>query len=314
MDWTKTVFTFPGQGSQVVGMGKDLAEKYPIARQTYDQADEILGFKLSALCFDGPEADLNRTLNTQPAIYTTSVAFLRVLQALVPQRAFAAAGHSLGEFTALYAADAITFEDGLRLVRERGRLMNEAGEQNPGAMAAVLGLESDKGREICAQATTEIGRPVIVANDNCPGQLVISGDMEAIERALALASEAGAKRTMKLAVSIAAHSPLMAPAADAFRVALNTAAMKDPTIPIYGNVNAQPLTTVESLRTELDFQLTGSVCWTDSIRNMIAAGAAYFLEIGPGDVLTGLLKRIDRSVSGTAINNVESLEKFIAAN
>lgn len=313
IDWTKTVFTFPGQGSQAVGMGKDLAEKYPTARAIFQQADDILGFSLSTLCFDGPEADLNDTVNTQPALYTTSAAVLQVLREQLPQATPQfVAGHSMGEFSALYAAESISFADGLKLVRERGRLMKAAGEQQPGAMAALLGVDADQARDICAKASAETGQPVIVANDNCPGQLVISGDNAAIDTAMTLASQMGAKRVIKLAVSIAAHSPLMQPSADQFTETLHNTAFKTPTVPVYGNVDAAPLTTVEAIRGELTRQLTQSVRWTESVQGMIAAGAAHFIEIGSGDVLTGLLRRIDRSKKGIALKDATSLEQFVA--
>lgn len=313
MDWTKTAFVFPGQGSQVIGMGKDLADTYPIVRDTFAEADAILGFSISGLCFDGPEDALNDTINTQPALYTCGIAILRALHELLPDAnpAFVA-GHSLGEFTALAAAGAVSFEDGLRLVRERGRLMKEAGEKSPGAMAAVLGLDAVQVREVCAQASQQTGGILILANDNCPGQSVISGDDATIEAGMKLMSEAGAKRVVKLAVSIAAHSPLMESAAESFRQVLATTAFKRAHTVVYGNVNAAPLNDVDSIRRELDLQLTQSVRWTESVQGMVAAGAETFLELGPKDVLAGLLKRIDRSKTGRAVNSVESLQKLAA--
>jgi [acyl-carrier-protein] S-malonyltransferase len=312
MDWSTVAFIFPGQGSQAVGMGKDVAEAYPVARDTFAQADAVLGFSLSALCFDGPADALDDTLNTQPALYTVGVATLRALQSVMPGAIPAAvAGHSLGEFTALAAAGAITFEDGLRLVRERGRLMKAAGQQNPGAMAALLGLDAPNLREACAQASAQTGGTLVLANDNCPGQVVISGDERTIEVGMELAKAAGAKRAVKLAVSIAAHSPLMAPAAAAFRTALDSTAFSLPTMPVYGNVDAQPLTSVDAIRDELDRQLTSSVRWTETIQHMSAAGITHYVELGPKDVLTGLLKRIDKAVSGTALNSAAALNMFV---
>jgi [acyl-carrier-protein] S-malonyltransferase len=313
MNWTTVAFVFPGQGSQTVGMGKDLADAYPIVRQTFEQADSILGFALSDLCFNGPEEALNDTINTQPALYVAGVAFLRVLQEELPVAvASFVAGHSLGEFTALAAAGAVSFEDGLRLVRERGRLMQAAGTQSPGAMAAVLGLDAPQVREICERASQQTGGVLILANDNCPGQNVISGDDATLEVGMQLLSEAKAKKVVKLAISIAAHSPLMESASAEFRQVLAATQFVAPRVPIYGNVDAAPLLDVAAIRRELDLQLTNSVRWTESVQAMIAAGAEVFLEFGPKDVLTGLLKRIDRSKSGKAINGAESLQKFLA--
>ncbi|MBA3870865.1 MAG: ACP S-malonyltransferase [Anaerolineae bacterium] len=313
MDWKKVAFVFPGQGSQTVGMGKDLAEAYPIVRQTFEQADSILGFALSDLCFNGPDEQLNDTINTQPALYTAGVAILRALQTERPSAVPTfVAGHSLGEFTALAAAGAVSFEDGLRLVRERGRLMQAAGTQSPGAMAAVLGLEAPQIRDICVQASQQTGGVLILANDNCPGQSVISGDDATLEVGMQLLTEAKAKRVVKLPISIAAHSPLMESASAEFRQVLAATQFVNPKVPIYGNVDAAPLVDVDAIRRELDLQLTNSVRWTESVQAMIAAGAETFVELGPKDVLTGLLKRIDRSKSGKAINSTESLQKFLA--
>jgi [acyl-carrier-protein] S-malonyltransferase len=313
MDWTKVAFVFPGQGSQTVGMTKDLADAYPIVRQTFEQADEILGFALSNLCFNGPEDMLNDTINTQPALYTSGVATLRVLQSeLTDANAAFVAGHSLGEFTALAAAGAVSFEDGLRLVRERGRLMQAAGTQSPGAMAAVLGLDAPQVREVCARASEQTGGVLILANDNCPGQNVISGDDATLEVGMQLLSEAKAKKVVKLPISIAAHSPLMESASAEFRQVLTNTGFSKPRVPIYGNVDASPLSDVDAIRRELDLQLTNSVRWTESVQAMVAAGAEVFVELGPKDVLTGLLKRIDRSKSGKAINSVETVQKFIS--
>ncbi|HEX2905516.1 MAG TPA: ACP S-malonyltransferase [Phototrophicaceae bacterium] len=314
-DWSTTVFVFPGQGSQQVGMAKDLYELYPAAREIFEQADAMLGFALTKLCFEGPESDLNDTINTQPALYVSGIATLRALCREIPEAMPAfVAGHSLGEFTALAAAGVFSFEDGLRLVRERGRLMKAAGTQSPGAMAATLGLETEQARKVCAQASEKTGGVLVVANDNCPGQLVISGDEATLDAAMGLAKEAGAKKVVKLAVSIAAHSPLMAPAAAEFRKALNATTFQPPTMPVYGNVGAAPLTTVEEIREELERQLTNSVRWTESVRAMIAAGATRFVELGPKDVLAGMMKRIDRSAPGSALNSAETLRAFVQEN
>lgn len=307
-DWSTTAFVFPGQGSQMVGMGQDFAEAYPVARETFEQADDILGFALSKLCFEGPEEELNDTINTQPALYVSGVAIHRVLENLYPDAVPAfVAGHSLGEFTALAAAGAVSFQDGLRLVRERGRLMKEAGIKSPGAMAALLGLDADMVRDLCARASQQTGGVLVLANDNCPGQIVISGDDVTLEQGLTLAKEAGAKRAVKLAVSIAAHSPLMGPASADFRKALAETAFQTPHMPVYGNVSAAPLTSVEAIRDELGNQLTSSVRWAESVTAMIAAGAQRFIELGPKDVLSGLLKRINRNATAISLNSVASL-------
>lgn len=315
VDWTKSAFVFPGQGSQVVGMGKDLTAAYPAARDTFAQADDVLGFSLSALCFDGSQETLDDTLNTQPALYTCGIATLRALQAELPDATPAfVAGHSLGEFTALAGAGALSFADGLRLVRERGRLMKEAGTHSPGAMAALLGLDAPQVREVCARASQQTGGVLVLANDNCPGQIVISGDDATIEVGMKMAQEAGAKRAVKLAVSIAAHSPLMAPASAAFRQAVLVTTFQTPTVDVYGNVDAAPLGDVDAIRRELDLQLTHSVRWMELVQAMVAAGADNFIELGPKDVLTGLLKRIDRSKTGTPINSAAALQPFVDAN
>lgn len=293
-------------------MGKDIADAYPIARQTFEQADEFLGFALSDLCFNGPAEDLNDTYNAQPALYVCSLATLRALRAeLSEAQPGFAGGHSFGEFSALAAFGAMSFEDGLRLVRERGRLMKQAGEQQPGAMAAILSLEIDAVREICERAAAEAGGILVVANDNCPGQVVISGEDATLDHALVLAKEAGARRALKLAVSIASHSPLMQSAAEQFRQAVESTTFQMPQVPVYGNVSAAPLTSVEGIRYELTAQLTSPVRWRESIQAMIADGAQTFVEIGPKDVLTGLLKRIDGDKATVNLNSAETLRTYV---
>lgn len=303
-----TAFVFPGQGSQFVGMGRDLYEREPVARMVFDAADAILEFPLSRLCFEGPEAELNDTYNTQPAIFVTSIAALRALEARGVGLPAFVAGHSLGEFAALVAAGALSFADGLRLVRERGRLMKLAGERNPGGMAAILGLDRATLDAVCAEAAHLTGRPVQVANDNCPGQVVISGDREALEVALERAKARGARRVVPLAVSIAAHSALMATASETFKQVVEETPLADPQVPIIGNVSAQPLANVAAIRADLSAQLTAPVAWTDSVRTMLAQGVTAFVEIGPKDVLTGLLKRIDANARGLTAGDSASME------
>lgn len=311
-DWSTTALVFPGQGSQAAGMGADITAAYSAAAQTFAEADDILGFALSDLCFSGSEIDLNETINTQPALYVMGVAILRVLQNRRPDmRPAYVAGHSLGELTALTAAGAIPFAEGLKLVRRRGELMAEAGRRSPGTMAALLGLDTEKAREVCAQAVQETGGRLVVANDNCPGQLVISGDDAALEIGMALARVAGAKRAVKLAVSIAAHSPLMSVVEVEFREAVNATPISTPRIPVMGNVSVAPLETVEDIREELGQQLTQAVRWTESIQAMRAAGITHFYELGPKDVLNGLIKRIDREATISAINSAAALEELL---
>ena len=312
IEWSTAAFMFPGQGSQVVGMGKDVADAYPVARRTFERADNFLGFALSNICFEGPADSLNDTINTQPALYTCSLAILRALQSEIPDALPGfAAGHSFGEFTALAAFDGLTFEDGLRLVRERGRLMKEAGERSPGAMAAILSLDIDAVKDICARARAETGGVLVAANDNCPGQVVISGDNATLDHALVLAKDAGSRRALKLAVSIAAHSPLMESSAQHFRETLANTTFAVPRVPIYGNVNAAPLASVDAIRQELGAQLTSPVRWRESMQAMIADGAQTFIEIGPKDVLTGLLKRIDETKATVNLSTAENLQKFL---
>lgn len=311
-DWSASALVFPGQGSQIVGMGADIAAAFPVAAQTFAEASEILGFDLAQLCFAGPEAELNDTINTQPALYVMGVALLRVLQSERPDALPArVAGHSLGELTALTAAGSLAFRDGVRLVRTRGLLMSQAGQRNPGAMAALLGLDAGKAREVCSQASLQTGTTLVLANDNCPGQLVISGEDSALELGMELAKAAGAKRAIKLAVSIAAHSPLMASASAEFRQAVAATPILAPAIPIIGNVSAAPLDSVEAIRTELDQQLTQSVRWTESIQAIRADGVTHFFELGSKDVLSGLIKRIDREAVAISINSLDALMALI---
>ena len=315
VDWAATAFIFPGQGSQTLGMGQDIAAAYPVSKAVFDQSDRLLGLPFSHLMWQGPEDELNDTMNTQPALYVCSMAILRALQQALPDaRPAAVAGHSLGELTALSAAEALGFDAGPRLVRERGRLMKEAGDSAPGAMAAVLGADANAVNTLCARASALTGKPLVLANDNCPGQIVISGDSETVDRAIEMAREVGARRAVRLAVSIAPHSPLMASAEADFARSVAATHFDLPNIPVYGNISTQPLTSISAIREELDAQLTSPVYWTDLVRNMIAAGIHTFVEIGSKNVLTGLLKRIDADSTGISIEDMNGLESFVEAN
>ncbi len=287
-------YLFPGQGSQMVGMGQALSEAYPIAAATFAEADDILGFALSDLCFHGPEAALNSTINTQPALLVTSVAAWRAAEAslgALPRARFVA-GHSLGEYSALVAAGALSFADAVRLVRRRGELMGEADDSQPGGMAAVLALDNDTVEQIVAAAAVQTGGTVQVANYNSPGQVVISGDLPALAAAMALASAAGARKVVRLPISIAAHSALMAPAARAMAAALDAVTISEPEVPVISNITAQPLAHAADIRRELVEQLTAGVRWDQSVRTMAAGGVTAFVEFGSGTVLTALVKRI----------------------
>lgn len=308
---TSVAFLFPGQGSQFVGMGKELALSSESARAAFETADSTLGYFLSKLCWEGPEADLNRTLNTQPAILVHSVAAWRALQERVGNlRPRWLAGHSLGEFSALVAAGALEFGDALHLVRERARLMTEAGERSPGGMAALLNLGIEEAERVCEQAAAETGEVVQVANDNCPGQVVISGTLQALERAMSLAKERGARRALRLAVSIAAHSPLMRPAAGVFARTIQSTPISPAGVPVIANVTAEPISQVSAIREELEAQLTSPVQWTRSVRKMVAEGCVRFIELGPKDVLTGLGRRIAPEVPGLSIGTAADLAAF----
>ena len=313
IDWTATAAIFPGQGSQLLGMGADLARDYASAREVYRLADESLGYKLSQICWKGPAEVLNETVNTQPALYVCSLAIWRLLREQLPEaRPAWMAGHSLGEFSALTAAGALDFEAGLQLVQARGRFMQQAGEDNPGAMAALLALDVAQVEALCRAVRDETGGVVVLANDNCPGQAVVSGEAAAVDRLIELALEAGARRAVKLAVSVAAHSPLMASALAGFAKAIDATAFQPPQIPVYGNVHAQPLLDEAQIRAELDQQLTRPVRWTETMQAMIEAGAQRFIEIGSGKVLTGLLRRIDRSKARVNLDSAAALEAFLA--
>jgi len=307
-----TAFLFPGQGSHVVGMGQALAEQYPEARAIFAQADKVLGFALSRLCFEGPEAELTDTINQQPAILVTSLAALRVIEAHAPDaRPAFVAGHSLGEFSALAAAGSLAFEDAVRLVRERGRLMKQAGQIASGGMAAIINLSRDALAEACAEAGRITGQRVQIANDNAPGQIVISGDKTALDTAIELAKAKGARRAIPLAVSIAAHSPLMQPITRSFRAELDAIVFAPMRLPVVGNVYARPIEYVD-VRDELEAQLTSPVRWAESIQYLVTQGVTRFVEVGPKDVLAGLVRRIDDSVTAMSVGDPSGIELLLA--
>ncbi|HLO31651.1 MAG TPA: ACP S-malonyltransferase [Anaerolineales bacterium] len=288
-----SAFVFPGQGSQAVGMGKELAETYPAAKGIFDEADSILGFSLSELMWNGPGEELNETINTQPALYVHSVAAWKTFT--LHDRDFkpaTVAGHSLGEISALTASGALSFSDGLRLVRRRGELMKRAGDLNPGAMAAILGVDIPTLDKVCMEASTS-DEIVQVANDNCPGQVVISGHRSALDRAITGAKAAGAKRALPLQVSIAAHSPLMASIQNEWNAAVDACAIEKPQIPVVGNVHAKPMLTADELRADIQAQMQSRVRWTESVQLMLANGIQAYVEAGSGEVLLGMIKRID---------------------
>lgn len=278
-------------------MGQDLYDQAPAARAVFDQADELLGFSLTSLCFTGPEDALTDTVNQQPALYVNSMALLAYMQAAGWEPPAFVAGHSLGEFSALAAAGAFSFPDGLRLVRKRGELMKAAGEQSPGAMAAILALDIPTVTAVCMEASERSGRIVQVANDNCPGQVVISGDNEALTIAMQLAEAAQARKVVKLPITIAAHSPLMASAAAEFAQAIDETPIMATKVPLIGNVTAQPITHPDDIRQELKAQLTAGVAWTPTINYLLAQGVDTFVEVGAGDTLLSFVKRIDRKAN-----------------
>jgi [acyl-carrier-protein] S-malonyltransferase len=302
LDPRTTVFLFPGQGSQAVGMGQSLAARFAVAQATFQEADDLLGFSLSRLMWEGPETDLNDTLNTQPALFVHSLAAYRVFAHLSPDfRPAAVAGHSLGELSALAAAGALSFDDGLRLVRARGELMKRAGERAPGGMAAILNLDIPALEQVCAQAS-RADEIVQVANDNCPGQVVISGAKAAVDRAIEAAKAAGAKRAIPLAVSIAAHSPLMDSIQREWDAVVDACPMRDPAAPVVGNVHARSMGTVTELRADLKAQMQSHVRWSESVREMLGMGAQAFVEVGSGNVLLGLARRIASSAQGESVS------------
>ncbi|MFM7818531.1 MAG: ACP S-malonyltransferase [Verrucomicrobiota bacterium] len=299
----KTAFLFAGQGSQAIGMGKDLAAAFPTARARVNQADQILGYPLSQIAFEGPEDQLTRTENAQPAIYLVSWIAMELLQERVPGlKADATAGLSLGEFTALAAAGVMTFEDGLRVVRARGRFMHEACEATRGGMAAIIGLDEAPTREVC-EATG-----VTLANLNCPGQIVISGELDRIPAAVEAAKAKGAKRAIPLTVAGAYHSPLMQSAQPRLAAELQSIPLQSPRVPVIANVTAQPHGSTTEIARLLVDQVTHPVRWEESIRCLLAQGFTRFIELGPGTALTGFLKRIDKTATVLNVADVASLD------
>lgn len=302
---------FPGQGSQTVGMGRDLAAAYPVARQTFEEADATLGVPLSRIAWQGPEAELTATHNAQPALLAHSVAIHRVLQAELGDVAFAA-GHSLGEFSAHVAAGTLEFADAVRAVRRRGELMHQSGNERPGTMAAVLGLDDDVVGRVCAEVSSEgQGGVVVPANFNAPGQVVISGDVAAVERAIDAMKAAGAKRALRLNVSGAFHSPLMEVAKEGLREQLASVDFHAPRFPVVSNVTAEPVDDTEVARRLLVEQLTSPVRWTASMRTLLERGVQRFIELGSGSVLAGLLKRIERSADARSLGDAADARSLL---
>jgi [acyl-carrier-protein] S-malonyltransferase len=308
MEESKISFVFPGQGSQYVGMGKEIYEHFDEARKTFDEASDALGYNVSHLSFKGPDEELNKTIRTQPCILTVSIAIYRVLlsKGINPS---VVAGHSLGEYSALVAADVLSFTDAVKLTEKRGQFMQEAVPEGKGLMAAILGLERNKVDEICLSLESGYASP---ANYNCPGQIVISGEKEAVEEAMKRAKEAGAKRALPIAVSVPSHCTLMADASRRLAELLDRIEFRNPTIPVVNNADAMFLNDITSIKKSLVHQLNSPLLWEDSIKAIADSGIEVFVEVGPGKVLSGLIKRIEPGLKVLHVEDIKSLEETVA--
>jgi len=307
----KLVFLYPGQGAQYVGMGRDLAAAHPVVQKTFNEADKVLGFELSRLCFEGPKADLKQTTNTQPAILATSVAITRLLRQLGYEPS-AAAGLSLGEYAALVAVGTISFSDALHVVRQRGRFIQEAVPVGQGSMAAIIGLDRGVVERLCREASD--GLVVEPANYNCPGQIVISGHMEAVERAVKLAQKQGARRAVSLAVSAPFHSSLLLPAAKRLATTLGEVELQPAQAPVVANVSADYVWEPQEVREALVNQVANAVRWEDSMTRLLADGHKSFVEVGPGRVLQGFMKRISRRAQVRSVHDHQSLQELLESS
>lgn len=306
-----TAFVFPGQGSQYAGMGKDVAERYPVARRVFDEIDASLGYSISKLCFEGPEDQLRLTENTQPAILSVSAAIHAVLEDLGATRRDLVAGHSLGEYSAIVSVGGLTAADAAKIVHLRGKFMQEAVPVGTGGMAALIGPSLEDARAICEEAAE--GEILAVANINAPGQIVIAGTKNAIDRAIVVAKARGVRRALPLPVSAPFHCDLMKPAEEQLRPVLDDAAFKDLWVSLVSNVDASPIGTATAVRNALLRQVASPVRWVESVERMVSMGVKRFVEIGPGNVLTGLIKRIDSSVELVNVSDVASIERFVSS-